>query len=112
VIAGREAAYPVADFDHNAGAFVAADRRRHGRQPEGAQGIRWRRPTTAGRIRGGWPRGSSSTLGGIVGHVDVTGLRRRTELVKVVEGLVGVGVRPLGDRAVQGVAGAGVPPQY
>jgi hypothetical protein len=41
VIAGREAVHTVAHFDHNAGALVAADCRRHGRQPEGAQGIRW-----------------------------------------------------------------------
>jgi hypothetical protein len=43
VIAGREAGHPVADFDDDAGPFVAADRRRHGRLPEGAQGVGWRR---------------------------------------------------------------------
>jgi len=50
--------------------------------------------------------------GGIFGDLDGTGLSRRTKLVKVVERLVGVCVRPFGDRAVQVVAGPGVSLQY
>src|SRR5215469_16236513 len=48
----------------------------------------------------------------IGGNLDVTGLSRRTKLVKVVERLVGVGVRPFGDRIVRGGAGADIAAQY
>ena len=48
---------------------------------------------------------------GIVGDLDIAGLGRRTQLMKVVERLVGVRVRPLGDRVVHGIAGADVTPQ-
>jgi hypothetical protein len=43
VVARREASDPVSHLDHDARAFVPADSRRHGRQPEEAQGLRWRR---------------------------------------------------------------------
>src|SRR5271166_1024765 len=58
------------------------------------------------------PCGSTRlSAGGIVGNLDVAGRCRSAQLVKVVERLVGVGVRPLGDRAVHCVAGTHVPAQ-
>jgi hypothetical protein len=71
VIAWREAAHPVADFGHNAGPFVAADRRRHGRQPEGAQGVRWRRQPALPNVFVG-----VAEPGGGQPDQDLTGARR------------------------------------
>jgi hypothetical protein len=49
--------------------------------------------------------------GGIVRYLDVAGRCRRAHLMKVVERLVDVCVRPFGDRVVHGVTGADVPAQ-
>src|SRR6201997_4585175 len=43
VVARREIRYAVTDFTHDAGTLVAADRREHGRQPEGAHHVVGRR---------------------------------------------------------------------
>ncbi|OOK76391.1 hypothetical protein BZL30_4201 [Mycobacterium kansasii] len=81
MVAGREAPDSLADVDHDARAFVSADRRRHCRESQGAQGFcwgaslpwrmcssEWHNPVAARRTRTsperGGSRSNSSTVHG------------------------------------------------
>ncbi len=50
MVAGCEPGHPLADLEHDAGSFMAADGRGHGRQPERAQCLRWWREVAASDV--------------------------------------------------------------